>query len=97
MGNIQLIPVPATNHENASAVPTKNPRKLADLLNDMVLVISFSLRPARGATTFPMRFGGLMWEALSFTLHSYLSPSKPSIIPIPQNYKGGSAFSVLPV
>lgn len=69
MMNIQLIPVLATSGDNAAAVPTKKPRKLADTLNEMVVVIFFSLGPAIGATIFLMWFGGLMWGVLSSILH----------------------------
>jgi len=65
MMNIQLIPILATSGEHAAAVPVKKPRKLADTLNEMVVVIFFSLGPAIGATIFLMWFGGLMWGVLS--------------------------------
>jgi len=69
MMNIQLIPVIAGSGGNSAAVPAKKPRSLSDTLNEMVVIIFFSLGPAVGATIFLMWLGGLMWGVLSSVFH----------------------------
>lgn len=69
MMNIQLIPVLAGNGGNNAVAPAKKSRSLSDTLNEMVVVIFFSLGPAIGATIFLMWLGGLLWGVLSSVVH----------------------------
>lgn len=69
MMNVQLIPVLAASGGKSATVPAKKPRSLSDTLNEMVVIIFFSLGPAIGATIFLMWLGGLLWGVLSSVFH----------------------------
>ena len=65
MMNFQLIPILTPGGGNSAGVAAKQPRKLADSLNEAVVVVFFSLGPALGAAIFLIWFGGLMWGLFS--------------------------------
>jgi hypothetical protein len=60
-----LIPALSANGQTPAMLPAKQPQKLADILNEAVVVVFFSLGPALGAALFLMWLGGLTWGLLS--------------------------------
>lgn len=56
-----LVPLFSECGGNGTELPVKPPRKLSDTLNELVVIIFFSLGPALGATIFLMWLGGLLW------------------------------------
>jgi hypothetical protein len=65
MMNVQLIPVFVSGGKNNAEVPAGKPRKLTEILMEVVVVLFFSLGPVLGAALFLMWFGGLAWGVLS--------------------------------
>jgi hypothetical protein len=65
MMNLQFVPVFVSGGKNNAEVPARKPRKLTDILMEVVVVLFFSLGPVLGAALFLMWFGGLAWGVLS--------------------------------
>ncbi len=65
MMNFQLIPVLSHSNGSSAQVPAKPSRSFAETLNELVVVVFFSLGPALGAAIFLLWFGGLMWGLIS--------------------------------
>jgi hypothetical protein len=65
MVNFQLIPVFVSGGKNCPEAPARKPRRLTEILMEVVVVLFFSLGPILGAALFLMWFGGLAWGVLS--------------------------------
>ena len=63
--NFQLVPVFASGGKKNADVPARKPRKLTEILMEVVVVLFFSLGPVLGAALFLMWFGGLAWGVLT--------------------------------
>jgi hypothetical protein len=65
MMNFQLIPVLTPGGSHNAGLPAKHPQSFGETLNELVVVVFFSLGPVLGATIFLLWFGGLMWGLFS--------------------------------
>lgn len=65
----QLIPVFSAHGRPQAGLTAKRPRKVSEILIEVVVVLFFSLGPALGAALFLMWFGGLAWGVLSSLFH----------------------------
>jgi len=65
MMNFQLIPVLTPGGGKSAGLPAKHSQSLGETLNELVVVVFFSLGPALGAAIFLLWFGGLMWGLFS--------------------------------
>ncbi|HZT68676.1 MAG TPA: hypothetical protein VFC10_02865 [Terriglobia bacterium] len=65
MMSFELVPVLVTGGGGKAAAPEKRPRTFADTLNELMVIVFFSLGPALGAAIFFLWFGGLVWGLVS--------------------------------
>lgn len=65
MMNLQLVPILPQCNGSSVELLGQTPRSLSETLNELVVIIFFSLGPAVGGAIFLMWFGGLLWGLAS--------------------------------
>lgn len=65
MMNLQLAPMLSQCNRSSVELSGETRRSLDDSLNELLVVIFFSLGPAIGGAIFLMWFGGLLWGLAS--------------------------------